>query len=65
MLNFFFPPSLTMTGAFGPPAGVYTRSVVPDIVTGADGEVVVLIGTVTLSMYVEASRPVIETAEMS
>jgi hypothetical protein len=54
-----------MTGAFGPPAGVYTRSVVPDMVTGAEGEVVVLIGSVTLSTYEEASRPVTETAEIS
>lgn len=49
MLNFFAPPSVTTTGALGPPAGVYTRSVLEAMVRALEGDVVVEMGVVSLS----------------
>jgi hypothetical protein len=49
MLNFFAPPSVTTTGALGPPAGVYTRSVLEPMFRALEGDVVVEMGVVSLS----------------
>jgi hypothetical protein len=65
MLYLGLPASEMTTGALGPPAGVYTRSILEDMPRAEVGEVVVEMGVVSLSTYVEDSRPETETLEIS